>query len=171
MTKILMVVAQDGFRDEEFAVPKEMLEKHGYTIVVASINRTKATGSKGMVLQPDMAVFEANPEYFKGIIIVGGPNSPMLAEKKEVRDLLNAANSAGKVVGGICLGVMALATAGVLANKKATVYPDRNAIVLLRQSGATYLAENVVVDGNIITADGPMSAGKFGTALIDALKK
>jgi protease I len=171
MVKILMVVAQEGFRDEEFAVPKEMLEKHGHQVVVASVNRTKATGSKGMILQPDMAIFEANPEYFAGVVIVGGPNSPMLADRKDVQDLIRKASESGKIVGGICLGVMSLATAGVLLEKRATIFPDRNAIVLLKRSGAKYSPEDVIVDGMVVTANGPLSAGKFGAAILELLKK
>ncbi|MFH1520988.1 MAG: DJ-1/PfpI family protein [Candidatus Micrarchaeota archaeon] len=170
MTKILMIVAQNGFRDEEFVVPKEILEHAGHKITVASITRTKATGMKGLVIQPEMSVFEANPEFFGAIIVVGGSGSPALAQSKDVTDVLMAANNKAKVIGGICLGVMALASAGILANKNATVFPDRDAIVHLKNNGARYTTDHVVIDGKIVTADGPSNAGKFGVAIAGLLK-
>ena len=171
MSKILMIIAQSGFRDEELFVPKEILEKEGHNVKVASLARTKATGSKGATVQPDIAVYEANPDFFDCIIIVGGPGSPALSEDGSVRELLTQANAKGKLLGAICLGPMSLAKAGVLTNKKATVFPDKSAISLLKQTGARYKSEPVVIDERIVTADCPESAAQFGIALAKILKK
>ena len=170
MSKILMVVAQEGFRDEELLVPKEVLGKEGHDVKVASITRAKATGSMGAIVMPDMAVYEANPEYFDAILIVGGPGSPTLAKKKEVLELVERANKMGKVIGAICLGPMTLAAAGVLSDKRVTVFPSKDGIEAVRNGGARYIEEPAVVDGNIITADSPQSAGKFADKIAEKLK-
>jgi protease I len=170
MAKILMIVAQSGFRDEELFVPREVLERAGHNVRVASITRAKATGVKGATIQPDMAAYEANPEFFDAIVVVGGPGAPALAESEDVLKLLREAAGKGHVIGAICLGPMVAAKAGVLANKKVTVFPDRKAINVLRENGAVYKAEPVVVDGKIVTADGPASAGQFGTEIAKLLK-
>lgn len=171
MAKVLIIVAQKGFRDEELLVPKEIIEKEGHTVKVASLNRAKATGSMGAVILPDMAVYEANPEYFDAILIAGGPGSPVLARTKEVVDLVEAASKKGKLVGAICLGPMTLAAAGVLSGKSATVYPAPEGIEALKNGGANYKPEPVIVDGKIVTADSPQSAGKFGDAIVELLKE
>jgi protease I len=171
MANILMVVAQTGFRDEELMVPKEILEKAGHSVKVASITRGKAMGSRGAVVQPDMAAYEANPAFFDCIVIVGGPGSPALAESREVRSLVERANGMEKVVAAICLGPLTLAKAGVLSGKNATVFPDRPAIVALRNSGAIYWTKPVVRDGNIVTADTPQNAGAFGDTLLEVLRE
>src|SRR5271157_4712977 len=146
MSRILMIVAQKGFRDEELLVPKEMLEKAGHTVRIASITRAKATGSRGLVVQPDMAVYEANPDFFECLIVVGGPGSPALADEDAVTELIRAMSRKEKLVSAICLGPMSLAKAGVLAGRKATVFPDRKAIVLIRECGGIYTTEPVVTD-------------------------
>ncbi len=167
MAKILMIIAQNGFRDEELLVPKQILEHAGHNVKVASITRGKATGSKGTSLQPDLAVYEANPAFFDCVVIVGGPGSPALAENGEVIDFVLGMSK--KLVAAICLGPMTLAQAGILKDKKATIFPDRSAITLLRQSGGVYKTGSVVVDGNIVTADGPQSAEQFGTTIVKML--
>jgi protease I len=171
MAKVLMIVAQSGFRDEELFIPKEVLERAGHGVTVASLARAKATGVKGAVIAPDMSVHEANPDFFDCVVIVGGPGSPALADDADVTGLLVSAAKMGKVIGGICLGPMALAKAGVLAGKNATIFPDRKAIALLRETAAHYRAEPVVTDGNVVTADGPQSAGRFGAELAERLRK
>ncbi len=170
MAKVLMIIAQSGFRDEELLVPKEVLERAGHHVLVASLTRQKASGSRGALVQPDLAVYEANPDFFDCVVVVGGPGSPALAESDDVKELLLGASARGKVIGGICLGPMALARAGVLAGKRATVYPDRKAIAVLKESAAQYRAEAVVTDGKVVTADGPSSATAFGNTLAEILR-
>lgn len=171
MAKVLIIVAQEGFRDEELLVPKEVMEKAGHSVKVASLTRAKATGSKGAVVLPDMAAYEANPEYFDAIVVAGGPGSPKLAQSKEVVDLMEAAYRKGKIVAAICLGPMTLAAAGILSNKDATVYPSPEGIQALKNGGANYKAEPVIIDGNVVTADSPQSAGSFGSAIVEKLKE
>ena len=129
-----------------------------------------ARGSKGATIQPDMAIHEINPDFFDCVLVVGGPGSVALSEDQGVINLLIEANKREKIVGAICLGPLSLAKAGILANKNATVYPEPPAIRTIRDNAAIYVKEPVVIDGKIITADGPGSAGKFGTEIVKLLK-
>jgi len=171
MAKVLMIVAQNGFRDEELLVPKEILERAGHKVMIASLTRAKAIGSRGATVQPDMAVYEANPDFFEAVVIVGGPGSPALAEDATVTSLVRKADEKGKIVAAICLGPMTLAKAGVISGRNVTVYPDRKAIMLMRENAARYTNQGLVVDGNIVTADGPANAGPFGEELAKMLKR
>jgi protease I len=171
MAKVLMIIAQQGFRDEELLIPKEVLEREGHNVKVASMTRMKASGSKGAVVQPDMAIYEANSEFFDAVAVVGGPGSPALSENKEVIDFVMAMSAKKKITAGICLGPMTLAKAGVLSGRNATIWPGKDAIMLLRQVECVYKKEPVVVDGHIVTADGPQSAAKFGAEIANLLKK
>lgn len=169
MAKVLMIVAQQGFRDEELMVPQEVVKNAGHSVKVASVSRSKAIGSLGAVVQPDLAVHEANPEYFDAIVIIGGPGAPTLVENKEIINLLEQMNLKGKIICGICLAPMVLANAGVISGKNATVFPDRQAIDALRRGNAIYRDRPVIRDGNIITANGPDSAEEFGKEIVKAL--
>ncbi len=169
MSKILMIVSQRDFRDEEFLVPKEMLLASGHSIKVASVNRTSAKGVKGTMLTPDMAIHEASADFFDCFVVIGGPGSYGLAENKDLQRLLAKADSMGKTVCGICVGPLSLVKAGVLKNKEATIFPDMAIIRELRESGAQYSLKHVVVYGNTVTADGPAAAEAFAKAIITAL--
>jgi len=98
MAKVLMIVAQKGFKDEEYAVPREVLEGEGHAITVASLTREKAVGAAGTELKPDMAVYEASPDYFDCVLVVGGPGSPTLVENDDVLNLVKAAYEKEKIV-------------------------------------------------------------------------
>lgn len=164
MAKVLMIVAQKGFRDEELLVPKEILSIN-HIVKVASLTRSEAVGSLGAKIIPDLAVFEANPEFFDAVIIVGGPGSPDLAKNELVTSFVSKAFSKGKIIGGICLGPMTLANAGILFGKKATVFKSRIGIDALRNGGSEYKDVHLIIDGNIITADSPQSAGEFAQTI------
>lgn len=170
MAKVLMIIAQNGFRDEELLVPKEVLEREGHSVKVASQSRIRATGSRGAIVTPDMAAYEANPDFFDAFIVVGGPGSKELSEDRVVLKLVMDAASKKKIVGAICLGPMTLAKAGVLAGRNATIFPDREGVACLRANAANYVKEPVVADGTVVTADGPASAGSFGAAIAAMLK-
>ncbi len=170
MAKAVMVVAQKGFRDEELLIPKEILEGAGIEITVASLTRGKATGALGATVEATMAAHEINPEYFDAVIIIGGPGSPVLRKSRELLENVKKAYENGKIVAAICLAPTVLAMAGVLNGKKSTVYPTDESIAILKKNGAEYVAEGVVVDGRIVTADGPKSANDFGNKLVEMLK-
>lgn len=169
MAKVLMVVAQQGFRDEELLIPKEILETHGHQVKLASLIRGKASGSMGAVVTVEMSVHEANPEFFDAIVIVGGPGSPVLANNQDVMALVQRAAKLNKVVAAICLAPMALANAGVLQGKKATVFETSDSILSLKNGNVDIKKQPVVRDGNILTANGPSAANEFGKALLKML--
>ena len=73
----------------------------------------------------------------------------------------------GKLVASICSAGGILANAGILKGRKATVFPAE--IALIKSKGAVYTDTGVVVDGNLVTADGPEHAKIFGEAIVKAL--
>jgi protease I len=170
MAKVLMIVAQQGFRDEELLIPKEIVEGEGHKVKVASVARGKATGALGTVVNAEMSVHEANPEFFDAIVVVGGPGSHVLATNQDMMTLLKRAAALNRIVGAICIAPMALANAGVLEGKKATVFETSESIMALKKGGANIQKVPVVQDGKLLTANGPAAAGEFGKKLNEMLK-
>jgi len=147
MPKVLFVIAPQNFRDEEFSIPKQILERERIKITVASITTDTCTGMLGLRIKPDIAVIDAREVDYDGIVIVGGSGSPRLADSLEVTNLVKRFFAANKLIASICLAAVVLARAGILKGKSATVYPADFAVAELQRSGAFYEEKKLVVDG------------------------
>ena len=168
--KILFLVNQIDFRDEELLHPKEEVTDAGATAFVAARETTDAKGMLGVVVKPDLAIRDAKVDDYDAIVAVGGRGTPdCLWKDADAHALLRDAKKAGKVVGGICLSGATLAIAGVLNGIDATCWPTDASLKAMREGGANYLERSVVVSGKIVTANGPPAAREFGKALVEAL--
>ena len=168
--KALFILMPDGFRDEEFTVPKERMESAGVEVTVAGLREGECKGMLGMSYTPKTTVDEVSVDDFDALVIPGGSGSPAhLWDNQVVHQMVQDAHSKGKVVAIICLAPVALAKAGLLKGKNATVSSSSNAPEILKGKGANYLDEDVVVDGNIITARCPAASGEFAEKIIEKL--
>ncbi len=52
--KVLMIIAHENFRDEELLTPKQIFEKNGIKVTIASTDTTPAKGMLGAVVKPDV---------------------------------------------------------------------------------------------------------------------
>jgi protease I len=168
--KVLMVVPHTQFRDEEFFEPKKILEEEGAKVVVASTTVRTCRGIKGGVAQAEVAIADAKADDYAGIVLCGGSSVPeFLWNDKKLHELVAAMATAGKVVAAICLSTVVLAKAELLAGREATVYWLPQAIEELKTAGAKYVQETLVIHNNIILAEGPPDAQRFGQAIRAAL--
>jgi protease I len=168
--KVLMVIPHTQFRDEEFFEPKKILEDEGAKVVVASTSARACRGIKGGVAQADIAIADAKADDFAAVVLCGGSSVPdFLWNDKKLQELVTAMAAAGKVVAAICLSTVVLAKAKLLSGREATVYFLPQAIQELKSAGATYVKETLLIHNNIILAEGPPEAQRFGQAIRTAL--
>ncbi|NLI62591.1 MAG: DJ-1/PfpI family protein [Methanosarcinaceae archaeon] len=168
---ILMVIAPENFRDEEFFEPKEVFEQNGFEVIVASTETGTAKGTQGGTFDIDFTVDRAKSERYDAIVISGGGGSRKhLWDNKTLHKLLNDFNSENKTVAAICISPVVLAKAGLLKEKKCTVFNDTESIEIIKKAGGKLdIEKNVVRDGNIITANGPAASKAFGEEVIKKL--
>ncbi len=166
--KAVLVIAHENFRDEEFLRPKEILEKNGVEVTVASSSMEAARGVLGAVVEPDMLVGDINVSDYDAVVFIGGGGSSEYFNNPVAHSIAQEAASSEKPLGAICIAPSTLANAGILIGRKATSYPSEEGN--LKSKGAVFTGTGVEIDGKIITADGPSSAEQFGQALVDALK-
>jgi protease I len=167
MAKIVLIIAQEGFRDEEYAVPKEILQGAGHEVITASTARGEARGKLGMVTQVDRALDEIDAGEYDAIACIGGPGSKQFWDFEPVHALLRAGAARGAVVAGICSAAVTLAYAGVLKDKRATVFPGD--AELFEPHVGQYTAAPCETDGRCVTANGPGAAEAFGMTIRDFL--
>ena len=171
--KIVIIVAFRDFRDVEYFVPKEILETAGAEVKTTSNKMGKAIGADGGDVEVDLLLEDLNPVDFNTIIFIGGPGCLENLDNENSYKIARETVSQGKLLASICISPVILAKAGVLKGKKATVWSspmDRGPVRILEENGAIYQDELVVIDGKIITGNGPGAAREFGEAIIEALK-
>ena len=170
--KIVMVIAFKDFRDEEYFVPKEILEGAGAEVKTASNKMGRALGADGGEVEIDLLVKDLNPADFDVVVFIGGPGCLGNLDNENSYQVAKETVSQNKILASICISPIILAKAGVLKGKKATVWSspmDRSPVKILEENGAIYQDELVVVDGKIITGNGPGAAKEFGEAIVEVL--
>ncbi len=172
--KIAMVIAFRDFRDEEYFIPKGILEKAGFKVATISSSLGGAIAKLGGEAEVDFLLKEVSPADFQALLFIGGPGAVNYFDDPVCHQLSRDFLEPGKILGAICIAPAILAKAGVLKGRKATVWSsamDKSAVKILKNSGAIYLSQPVVVDDNIITANGPLAAKEFALAIIEIFKK
>lgn len=168
MKKVLMVLAEDPFRDPEYFEPKRILEHNNFKVVTACTS-PMAKGAEGASVKAEILLKDVKADDYDAIVFIGGAGSYQYHDSPMAHELARYGAQPGKLLGAICAAVGTIANAGVLKGKKATSFAGVSGMIF--QGGGTYTADGVTVDGNIITADGPKSAKAFGEALVKALSK
>ncbi|MFA7562628.1 MAG: DJ-1/PfpI/YhbO family deglycase/protease [Methanoculleus sp.] len=169
--KLLFVIAPERFRDEELDIPKRTFEEVGIGVDLASTVAGTCTGMLGGTAEASMALDEADPDDYDGIVVVGGSGSQEhLWESERLRDLVRSFFEEGKVVAAICLAPVVLARAGILTGRQATVYRSPEAVAEMKKAGANLLDIPVVADMQVVTANGPTAAAAFADTIITKLE-
>jgi len=167
--KIAAVIAFRDFRDEEYFIPKKIIESAGFSIETVSNKKGIAFGAAGGEVEVDLLLNEVNLSDFEAIVFSGGSGCLKYLDNDDSYSLVRKTVDSGKVLGSICISPVILAKAGVLNGKKATVWNsplDKFGIKILNDFGAIYEDKPVVVDGKIITAAGPFAAKEFAEEII-----
>ena len=166
--RVLMVVAPEGYKEEELSVPSSIFEDSGAEVVVASTRTGIARGMSGGEVAVNLSVGDVNISDYDAIVIVGGVGSmKYLWDDSDLRDMVRAAYDNHKTVAAICLSPVVLARAGILRDKECTAFVTAKEELI--KNGGRYQDAGVVVSGNIVTAKGPEYAREFAMAVSDVM--
>lgn len=168
-----MVIAFRDFRDEEYFIPKKILEDSGASVSTASDSSGKAIGKLGGDVEVDLLLRDLKPADYDAVLFAGGPGAYDYFENPDCRRIAKETAENGKILGAICIAPAILAKAGVLQGKEAAVWSsalDKSAVKILKENGAVFRQEKVVADGKIVTASGPEAAEQFGGTIANLLK-
>ena len=167
MSKIGIFMA-DGCEEIEGLTVVDVVRRAKMEIVMLSITGKKeVTSSHGVTFLADALAEETGYEDLDGIVLPGGmPGTMHLLENETVNAVIRKFAEEGKLVAAICAAPSVLGAAGLLEGKHATCHPGFEE----KLTGATTSADEVVVDGNIITSRGMGTAIDFAAALIARLQ-
>lgn len=170
MAKLLFIIANAGFQDEEFWIPYTVLSEQGHHCEITSWKGGKCRGAFWTTIEKSLTFEEVQAYEYAMLIFVGW--SGAYKEYFQNEKYLNLARKA-KAIAAICIAPSLLSDSGLLKGKQATGWDDGfwTQIKYLQQNGAIFKDEEVVQDWNLITANGPAAATKFARTIADYLEK
>jgi protease I len=171
--KRVAILATDGFEQDELFSPLEALRDAGADVqVVSPSEESKIKGWKhtdwGGEVKVDLPLNEANAENFDALVLPGGVMNPdHLRRDPQVLEFVKSFFTAGKPVGAICHGPWTLIDAGVVRGRKMTSYETIQTD--LKNAGAQWVDEQVVVDNGLVTSRKPDDLPAFNAKLIEEI--
>ncbi|MGA9530916.1 MAG: DJ-1/PfpI family protein [Candidatus Babeliales bacterium] len=170
--KILLVIASTGYQSIEYNVPKKLLETAGFIVETASNKLGVATASDNSTTHVDILLQHVSPEQYDAILFIGGPESLTHLDNETSYAVIQKAAELSLILGAICLATRIFAHADILDNKKATGWNGDNELgKIYQEHDIRYIPQqDIVTDGNIITASGPHVAREFGESIISMLQ-
>jgi protease I len=160
----IAALAADGFEKVELVIPMKALRAAGAKVDVISLRNGNIRGvnlhEPASRVRVDKTIAEANPGDYDGLLLPGGFINPdLLRQSAEAREFVRAFDLAGKPIASLCHGPWVLASAGLLNGRTLTSWPGvRDDLV---NAGATWLDQQVVRDGNLMTSRGPQDLIPF----------
>lgn len=175
--KAVVIIGQ-GFEDEEVIYPVIRLREAGIIVDIATKDAELVIGRKGFPLKTLTSLYaglvdaeKLETKSYDFAVIPGGFEGPdRVRQIKRVLEFLKKMNKEKKIIAAMCHGPWVLISAGILKNKKATCYAG--IVDDVKNAGAEFVDEAVVVDGNIITSRHPRDIGDFMKAILtETLKR
>lgn len=160
------VFLANGFEEVEAITPVDVLRRAGVDVQTVSITDTRrVTGAHGVSVEADLTFKQADFSDAEWLIIPGGmPGASNLHDFAPLNLLLKTHAENGRGIAAICAApAVVLAPLGLLKGKNATCYPGMEEPAIA--AGANMLPQRVVVDGRIITGNGPSSALPFALTI------
>ena len=168
--KRIAVLATDGVEQAELEQPWQALVGAGAEPTLVSLAAGSITMyqhiDKGDPKDVDLVVADADPASFDGLVLPGGViNGDFIRADAGAVAFVKAFFDAGKPVAAICHAPWALIEADVVRGRRMTSWPSLQTD--LRNAGATWVDEEVVVDGNLTTSRKPDDLPAFGRTIVE----
>lgn len=168
--KKVAILAADGFEQVELTKPRAALDEAGATTRVVSLKAGKIQGmnhaDKGDTVAVDQTLDKAKPEEFDALMIPGGLMNPdALRSSQEALEFVRHFFREGKPVAAICHAPWVLIDASVIRGRTVTSWPAIKTDV--RNAGAHWVDQEVVVDNGLVTSRKPDDIPAFNQKMIE----
>lgn len=165
--KRIAVLVADMYQELEFWYPYLRLREEGATVVAVGPEKREYKSRLGYPAQAELAAAQVRATDFDAVIIPGGYAPDYMRRSPALVAFVREMAESGKPVAAICHGGWMLCSARVVRGKKVTsVAAIRDD---LENAGATWVDEEVVRDGNLVTSRVPSDLPAFLRAILAAL--
>ncbi|NKQ40559.1 MAG: DJ-1/PfpI family protein [Sulfurovum sp.] len=161
-----LVLLADGFEEIEAVSIIDILRRGGVETHSAYLDNEMVTGANGITIQANISLKVAFPDDYDIVVLPGGwDGTDRLAENPLAQSVIKRFERDGKWIAAMCAAPYALHVAGVLS-KRYTCYPGAEEKIRPADRVAD---EKVVIDGKVITSQGPGTAICFGLEIVRQL--
>ncbi len=162
----------DGAEQSEVTAPLEAVRKAGADTEIISLEKGDVEMwkhfDKGDKITAEVAVADADPSDYDGLVLPGGVANPdQLRANKDAVEFVRTFFEQDKPVGVICHGPWMLVETGVAKGRKVTSWPSLRTD--LRNAGADWVDEEVVVDNGLVTSRKPDDLPAFCAKVIEEI--
>jgi len=165
--KIVNLVHKD-FEDLELWYPVMRLREEGVTVHLAGEEAGKIYhGKHGVPAEADISYSDLNPDEYHGMLVPGGWAPDKLRRSKEILEFTKAMHEREKPIGEICHAGWVLISANILKGRRVT--STKGIMDDMKNAGALWSDEPVVIDHNIISSRKPIDLPIYMKSYIDML--
>lgn len=154
-----LVLVGPQYEDLEAWYPRLRFTEAGMDVTVAGLGEKEYTGKKGHPITVDADASDLVDERFDIVVVAGGWAPDKMRQDPSVLRIVKNHMDAQAVVSVICHGGWVLASADVIRGRKVTAFKSLRDD--LRNAGAEFVDEEVVVDGNLVTSRDPFDLPAF----------
>jgi deglycase len=167
---IAFLVATEGIEQVELSEPwKAVREAGGIPKLLApESGEVQAFHhlDKADTFPVDEVVASADPMSYDALVLPGGVANPdALRTDPAAVNFIRSFHESGKTVAAICHAPWTLVEADVLRGRTLTSWPSLQTDI--RNAGGTWVDEEVVVDGNLVTSRKPDDLPSFTKKLVE----
>ena len=169
MTKKVALFIENGSEELEFIAPLDIMRRANLEVdLISANNEDFITSSHNVKIIADKKINEVNNIlHYDAIVIPGGmPGSTLLRDNKKIIEFYQKMYNSGKLVAAICAAPIVLSAAGITDDKEVTSYPGFDKEINYKNYNS---GKAVVIDKNVITAQGPAVAILFGYEIVNYL--
>lgn len=166
--KRIAFVATDGFEDSELTSPWDAVTAAGASAVMLAPAAGTITGKNGHEQPVDYVLGQVSADSFDALVLPGGVvNADHLRMDSEAVAFARDMFAEHKPAGVICHGGWLLVEAGVVDGRRMTSYPSLQTD--LRNAGADWVDEEVVVDQGLVSSRTPDDLPAFNAKLVEEI--
>jgi protease I len=164
------ILVAEGFEQVELTGPRKALDDAGALTILVSPSGDQVQGwnhfDKGDRFDVDVSLDDADPDEFDALLLPGGVANPdQLRINPKALAFVRAFFDAGKPVAVICHGPWTLIDAGVVRGRRITSWPSVSTD--LRNAGANWVDEEVVVDNGLVSSRKPQDIPAFNAKMLE----
>jgi protease I len=167
--KNVLILAGPDFEDRELFYPLYRMLEAGAMVKIAGIGEKTYKGKYGVSVEVDGQTADFAKQNWDAVFVPGGWAPDKIRADQAALEIVRQTMKNGGVVAAICHAGWVLTSADVVRGKTVTSFANIKDDLI--HAGATWVDQEVVVDGNLVTSRKPADLPAFCREAIKLLAK